>query len=229
MHLFVSGYPGDIGGAHTELWHTVKLWRRLGIGVTLIPSWKADAAWKHRLEAVGCRTIESNPDDLDNVPGLAGGIVVSMCNTRFLAAAERFRQMGCKIVWLGSMNWLFPEERRHYRLHGVFDRHVFQSRYQRDQLSPQLEKYGYDDSRGTSHPRGVRPAGVSLSAVDPCAGEPFVIGRLSRAAADKFSPRTWAVLGRTPPPMSARVMGWNASVEARAWPPAAVGRVSAGG
>ncbi len=40
--LFVCGYPGDVGGANTELWHTIKLWRRGGLDVTLIPTWKAD-------------------------------------------------------------------------------------------------------------------------------------------------------------------------------------------
>ncbi len=88
MHLFVCGYPSDVGGANTELWHTVKLWRRFGADVTLIPTWKADPAWRRRLDAIGCRTCESNPDDLQNVRGLAGSLVVSMCNTRFLAAAE---------------------------------------------------------------------------------------------------------------------------------------------
>ena len=92
MHLFVCGYPSDIGGANTELWHTVKLWRRFGVDVTLIPTWKADATWRARLDAIGCRTCETNPDDLENVPGLARRVVVSMCNTRFLAVAERFRR-----------------------------------------------------------------------------------------------------------------------------------------
>jgi glycosyltransferase involved in cell wall biosynthesis len=215
MQLFISGYPGEVGGAHTELWHTVKLWRRLGIGVTLIPTWKADAGWKGRLDAIGCRTRESNPDDLENVPGLAGAIVVSMCNSRFLAVAERFRELGCKIVWLGSMNWLFPQERRHYSRHGLFDRYVFQSRYQHDELAPQLAKYGYDDSRGRIIRGAFDVEEFPLRPLRHSPGETFVIGRLSRAVADKFSPRTWEVYRRTPPPVSARVMGWNASVEAR--------------
>jgi glycosyltransferase involved in cell wall biosynthesis len=47
------------------------------------------------------------------------------------------------------------------------------------------------------------------------------IGRLSRAAPDKFSPNTWRIYGRVPGPIAARVMGWDASVAARVgWPPA---------
>ena len=219
MHLFVCGYPSDVGGANTELWHTVKLWRRFGVDVTLIPTWKADTAWRRRLEAIGCRTCESNPDDLQNVRGLAGSLVVSMCNTRLLAAAERFRELGCRIVWLGCMNWLFPEERRHYRTHGVFDRYVFQSRYQHDQLRGQLAKYGYCDAQGRIIRGAFDVAEFPFRPLAHAPGETFVLGRLSRPAPDKFSPRTWAIYGRTPPPMAARVMGWDAAVQARVGPP----------
>ena len=148
MHFFVCGYPSMIGGANTELWHSVKLWRRFGAEVTLIPTWKADPAWRPPLGRDRLPHLREQPRRLQNVPGLAGSVVVSLCNTRFLAAAERFRQLGCNIVWLGCMNWLFPEERLHYRRCGVFDRHVFQSRYQHEQLCPQLAKHGYDDARG---------------------------------------------------------------------------------
>ena len=28
MRVFLIGYPGEMGGANTEAWHTIKLWRR---------------------------------------------------------------------------------------------------------------------------------------------------------------------------------------------------------
>lgn len=34
MRVFVMGYPGELGGACTELWHTIKLWRQFGVEVT---------------------------------------------------------------------------------------------------------------------------------------------------------------------------------------------------
>ncbi len=217
--VFVCGYPGDVGGANTELWHTVKLWRRFGLDVTLIPTWKADPKWQARLQQIGCRTVQSNPDDLHNVPGLAGRVVVSMCNTRFLAVAERFRELGCRIVWVGCMNWLFPNERLHYRRHGVFDRHVFQSRFQHDQLAGQLRRFGYEDRRG----RIIRGAlAVEEFPFLPLArgrGEIFAIGRISRASADKFSPQTWNIYGRVPHPVRARVLGWAAALRTRLGPP----------
>ena len=215
MHLFVCGYPGSLGGANTELWHTVKLWRRFGVDVTLIPTWKADAVWRGRLEAIGCRTCESNPDNLQNVRGLAGSAVVSMCNTRFLAAAERFRELGCKIVWLGCMNWLLPAERCHCREYGALDRYVFQSRYQHDQLRGQLVKYGYTDRQGRIIRGAFDVEEFPFRPLSHAPGQTFVLGHLSRARPDKFSPTMWEVFGRVPSPIAARVMGWNASVQAR--------------
>ncbi len=218
-HVFVCGYPGDVGGANTELWHTVKLWRQFGLRVTLIPTWRADPAWQARLEQIGCGTLESDPDDLPNVPGLAGSVVVSMCNTKFLAVAERFRRLGCRIVWLGCMNWLFPEERLHYRKCGVFDRHVFQSRHQRDQLVPQLRKFGYEDTRGLMIRGAFDAEEFPFQPRPHRAGEIFVIGRISRAEADKFSPRTWEIYEKIPHPIRVRVLGWAEQVSARLGPP----------
>ncbi len=218
-HVFVCGYPGELGGANTELWHTVKLWRRIGWGVTLIPTWKAEGPWRDRLQQIGCRTVGSNPDDLQNVPGLAGGVVVSMCNTKFLAAAWRFRELGCRIVWVGCMNWLFPEERLHYRRCGVFDRHVFQSRYQHDQLVPQLRRFGYDNAQGCLVRGALAFEEFPFQPLPHAAAEIFTIGRISRAAADKYSPRTWEIYAKVPHPLRARVLGWAEEVRVRLGPP----------
>jgi len=218
-HVFVCGYPSDVGGANTELWHTVKLWRRAGLAVTLIPTWRANPRWRSRLERLGCRTVESRPERLHTVHGLAGSTVVAMCNTRFLDAADRFRRLDCRVIWAGCMNWLFPGERLHYREHGPFDRHVFQSRFQRDQLVPQLRRFGFDESRG----RIIRGAfALDEFPFRPRAhapGEPLVIGRMSRAAPDKFSARTWAIYSSVPDPVRVRVLGWSDEVQSRLGPP----------
>lgn len=219
--VFVVGYPGDVGGANTECWHTVRLWRRFGLEVHLIPTWTANETWRRRLDQLGCRTIFARPESLGDVPGLRGAIVVSFCNSHFLRHAERFRQLGCKTVWLGCMTWLLPEERRLYRRIGPFDRYVFQSRFQQSELLPQLETlgvrgeqcrqihgaFGWDDFPFLPQPRA--------------AGRPFVIGRISRASPDKFSCRTWAIYGQIRGPVRARVMAWDRQIEKRLGPPPA--------
>jgi glycosyltransferase involved in cell wall biosynthesis len=46
------------------------------------------------------------------------------------------------------------------------------------------------------------------------AGEAFVAGRVSRAAPNKFSPRTWGILERVNyHPFQYRVMGWEPAIE----------------
>jgi hypothetical protein len=217
--VFVCGYPGDVGGANTELWHTLRLWSKFSLGVTLIPTWKANPRWHARVQQIGCRTIESRPDDLQNVPGLAGRVVVSLCNTKFLAVAGRLRDLGCKIVWLGCMNWLFPAERLHYRHCGTFHRHVFQSRYQHDQLVPQLRRFGYEDAHGQIIRGAFAAEEFPFRPLDHRPGEVFTIGRISRGAADKYSPKTWEIYAKVPHPVAARVLGWSEEVRARLGPP----------
>jgi hypothetical protein len=127
------------------------------------------------------------------------------------------------------MNWLFPAERLHYRRCGLMDRYVFQSHFQRDELEPQLQKFGYRSEQGSLirgafdceefpfRPRPRRP------------GEPFVIGRLSRAAGDKFHRHTWCIYGQVPAPIRARVLGWSPEVEAALGRPPAWAEVLAPG
>lgn len=223
--LFVAGYPADVGGANTECWHTVKLWRRFGLEVTCIPTWPAElerkklAGWETRLRAIGVPTCWCDPDSLAQVAGLRGATVVAFCNVRFLQAAQRFRALGCRIVWLGCMNWLFPAERLHYRRCGVFDRYVFQSRYQQAELEPQLQKFGYRAAQGALIRGALDCAEFPFQPRTRSPTEPFVVGRLSRAAVDKFHPRTWDIYGRLPTPICARVLGWSREVESALGPP----------
>ncbi len=53
-----------MGGADTEVWHTVKLWRRTGLDVHLIPTWGFDDRWRARLDKLGCVIHPTRPDDL---------------------------------------------------------------------------------------------------------------------------------------------------------------------
>ncbi len=219
MTVFVIGYPGNVGGANTECWHTIKLWRLWGMDVTLVPTWKADDAWRARLDGIGCRTVVSNPDDLENVPGLRDAVVVSFCNSHFLRFAHRFRDLGCRIVWVGCMTWLFAEERKHYRRHGPFDRYVFQSSYQQDKLQPQLVKFGVAPEQ-CCRIRGAFDSETAL--FEPlwhCPKKSFVIGRISRAAEDKYSSNTWSIYGRIPHPIHARLMAWDRRIQRKLGPP----------
>jgi hypothetical protein len=112
MKVFLIGYPGEMGGANTEAWHTVKLWRRAGFDVHLIPTWGGDPVWCKRLNELGCTTHNIEPADIESVPGLPGATVVGMCNHQFTDHAHRFRALGCTLVWINCMTFLFDHEKR---------------------------------------------------------------------------------------------------------------------
>lgn len=218
-NVFVLGYPSEIGGANTELWHTVKLWRQIGIGVTLIPTWHADPDWRTRLDRIGCRTIETTRDKLHAVDGLPGGIVVGFCNGHFVACGHRLKELGCRTVWVSCMNWLFPAERLFYRRLGTFGRHVFQSRYQCDQLVPQLRRYGLDDAQAWLIRGALDAKEFHFEPLPHVSGERFTLGRISRADPDKFAANFWQMCARIPHSIRVRVLGWGPEVEARVGPP----------
>lgn len=196
MKLFLMGYPGDLGGACTEAWHTVKLWRRAGADVHLIPTWGADTTWRSRVESLGCTTHDATPDTLDQVPGLAGAAVVSFCNSAFLASAQRLREVGCRLVWVNCMTWLFNAEREFYRARGPFDAFVFQSEFQRAALEPELTKLGYRAELGHLIRGAFDYAEWEFHPRPHADGESFVVGRAARPDNDKWSSNTWPIYTR---------------------------------
>ena len=83
MRVFLIGYPGEMGGANTEAWHTIKLWRRFGVDVHLIPTWGHDVRWRQRLDALGCITHDVTPDRLDTIAQLPSACFVVRCTSVF--------------------------------------------------------------------------------------------------------------------------------------------------
>ncbi|QDT14242.1 glycosyltransferase [Alienimonas californiensis] len=209
MRVFLIGYPGEMGGANTEAWHTIQLWKHAGLDVHLVPTWGCEPRWRDRLDALGFTTHSAAPEDLEAVPGLAGAPAVGFCNDQFLAHAHRLRALGCPIVWVNCMTFLFEHERRFFQEHGPADAMVYQSEFQRGQLEPQL-----------APPDGAPPGNGHLihGAFDVgewefqprphAAGEAFCVGRLARPDIDKWSSNTWTIYGRIQyPHRRALIMG----------------------
>ncbi len=219
LSLFVLGAPSFYGGADTELWHTLLLWRRSGVRVTLIPTWQIDPIWRQKCEAIGCR-VENvrGPTQLAKVAGLAGSTVVSFCNGKFLESAGRIRELSCPTIWVGCMLWMFDGERRHYDRHGVFDHYVFQSRYQQAALEPELEGYGYSSSQGAVIRGAFLVDEFSFQPRSHAPGEPFVVGRISRADPAKYTADTWSVYRDIDHPVAARVMAWDRRIARKLGP-----------
>ena len=216
MRIFLLGYPGEMGGANTECWHTVKLWREAGWEVHLVPTWGSDHDWEDRLNRIGCTTHHVARDKLAGVPGLAGSIAVGMCNSNYLTVLAELRRLGCKIVWVNCMTFLFDSEKTAFRRHGPADAYVFQSEFQRSQIEPELLTVGCDCGWGflirgaldlSEFPFRPRPHAPDTD---------FVVGRLARPDRDKWSSITWAIYGAVPyAKRKALMMGWTSSLEGK--------------
>lgn len=193
MRVFLIGYPGDMGGANTEAWHTIKLWRRFGVDVHLIPTWGHDVRWRQRVDALGCTTHDVTPDRLESIDELPGSPVVGMCNSQFIAHAHRFRRLGCPLVWANCMTFLFDHERQCFAEHGPADAYVFQSQFQRSELEPQLKELGYTRDRGHLVPGAFDLDEFQFAPRPHAPGEVFVMGRMARPDLDKWSSNTWPI------------------------------------
>ncbi len=236
QHIFVAGYPSSIGGANTELWHTLKLWRANELEVTCLQLWaEPDQEWLDRVSSIGVKSIFGRPEDL-HAPGnpyeLRDSIVVSFCNSHFLKWVRAFDRLRCKIVWVNCMNWLFPDEQVWLRTCGQFDAYVFQSDYQQGRLAPQIENlvkmgtHGFHPERFHRIPGAFDASEFPYRPRERAVGGPFVIGRLSRSsgrpggepAVEKYPRDLWRqyeAIKEVVPELQARVMGWNDGIEER--------------
>lgn len=206
MRLYSIGHPSSHGGARTELWHTIKLWRRFGVEVTVIPTWSTNTEWRTRLADIGCEVLDLKPKELF-LPD--DSLIVSFCNGPFIACSRQLRN--CRLIYVRCMNyWDDPLDRQTIERDGPFNAYVCQSEYQRRLLWPRLHAAGVTEDqcpiiRGAfdldSYPFRPKPHRN---------GDPFVIGRLSSCDRRKYPDNLWEIYGRIPG-IKARVMGWDRS------------------
>lgn len=183
--VFILGFPHDIGGAGGEAWHAALLWRRQGLGVTWIPTWGgADPVWLARCEAGGMAVVRSTPRDIVKVPGIANAHVAMFCNDRAVSVVPRLQDIGCKVVLVPCMCY-YRRGWRELKPHAW----VCQSEFQRARLGrpdAHLIHGAYDWASVKYEPR------------PHAAGDPFVCGRMARAAATKWHDDYWRILARVP-------------------------------
>lgn len=208
--IFVIGYPHAVGGANTECWHTIKLWRSLGIDVHLIPTWEASQEWRDRCDAIGCVTHNATVDTLGDIPGLRGATAVSFCNGAYWASHDRWEALGVRCVWVNCMTTVFPFERAVGKPAAAY---VFQSEYQRKCIEPELSGWGYRPEIGRLIRGAFCVEDFPFTLLPHARQSEFRIGRISRAAADKFSRDTWKVYDAINyRPLRATVVGYDEKV-----------------
>ncbi|MDR1963554.1 MAG: glycosyltransferase [Planctomycetaceae bacterium] len=196
--VFIFGYPGDMGGANTECWHTVKLWRKYGIDVHLVPTWGIDSKWKRKLDEIGCVTHQTAVEQIDEIPDLEGSITIGFCNRKYIEIAPKLRQRRCKIVWVNCMTFLFDHEKHFFEEHGPVDAMVYQSSFQQTELERDLKRYGYHPQSGHLIHGAFDTEAWSFRPTPHVSGETFTVGRVARPDRDKWSSNTWKIYEAIP-------------------------------
>lgn len=194
LHIVVMGYPANVGGACTELYHTVSLWRKhLDWDVTVVKTWGDVRQDEHydKLIKLGCQV----PDGvtIDTICDQPGDIFYGMCNAEFLKAIPVLKAAKKKTAWSNCMCWAFDDEIKVLRA-GGFDAYHFQSKYQGQQLTTAYKNSGQYDLGGKNALviRGAfDPEGWDWKPREHLKSDPFVIGRAARSDNDKWSSDTW--------------------------------------
>jgi hypothetical protein len=230
--LFMHGFPGWMGGASSEAWHVLRMLVRHGVDIHILAT-SAEPDWVKRIEDFGGMTIHApfkhptnggiSPDQIRDVPGIAGAAVMSFCCSWFHSFewAEVFRELRCKRIWVGCMNWIAKNEKKLYEQHGAFEAHVFQSEFQRQTLEPQLSQYGYNPTRGHLIRGAFDVNDFPFRPLPRVEGEPFVVGRISRPDGDKFSTNTFPIAQKAHRALESRgglrlrIMAWEHKTAAK--------------
>lgn len=198
MKVFVLGCPtpGRVGGANGEMLGAVSLWLKHGLEVGVIPTWNGPGKQiTDMLESMGCSVHLPGPRLLHTVEGFAGSTVVTFCNDNAFLAKRQVAKLGCRFIVAPLMCFLRQPVAGALREHLINDI-VFQSEYQKSALLPQIQQYGLDKFhlvRGYIDWEKIRFAPRSHAK-----GEPFVIGRASRARASKWSRHWWKMYEEVP-------------------------------
>ncbi len=208
MPVYIFAELGELGGASRKSWDLIRLLCQRGLDPILLSSVKLDASWESKLTSVGCEWVSLDARPLSAITGLANSLVIGICSLEFLSYSEELRTIGCKLIWLNSMTWLFPQETRLYAQSGPFHAHVFDSPFQRGVLEPVLARFGYKSELGHLIPGAFETEDWSFSP-RPCeVGGEFVFGKLARPDISKWSRNMWQLLGRVEHPQRrALVMG----------------------
>jgi glycosyltransferase involved in cell wall biosynthesis len=198
-NIFCIGYCHSVGGAGLEMAHTIRLWRKFGCRVVLIPAWgppAPDSEWPARLTSWGIKTAVAGQLTLrQDVPEIEGSIVCGFCNPHFIKALGRLKVLGCRTVWLPLMNWTTSDERKVFMsTTGLPDVIVFQSAFQKRVMEFNYKGTGYDPKSGVLIRGAFSYEDWPYNFVPRSPSDPFTIIRISRADADKWAPNYYQIL-----------------------------------
>ena len=198
--VFIFGWPTFLGGADTKLHHLLLLLHQ-HCQITLIPNdavFLEQSFWTSLMDRLGVQYRS-----LDQLPGRLEGCALALCNDVFFInrIAHRAREKGLRIIWSGEMMWPHAGEPEAFQ-EGIVDQVLYVSEIQRERLA-------------SVH--GNVPWQITGNYIDPDQfpfierrNPTFTIGRLSRAAPEKY-PEDFPVFYERLelPDARFRVMAWS--------------------
>jgi hypothetical protein len=199
--VYIFGWPSFVGGADTKLHHLLLLLHQ-HCEFTVIPNEARhlqSKVWTDTLDALGVRytLIEALPQTLE-------GYALALSNDFFFLEriAHRARDKGLKVIWSGEMMWHHAGELDAFR-EGIVDQVLYVSELQRAALAP-----GHGSVPWTITGNFIDPDHFPFLERRHC---DFAIGRLSRAALEKY-PEDFPVFYECLelPDTRFRVMAWDA-------------------
>ena len=200
MRVFLLGVPMNTGGGSVEAGTTALLWRSLGHDVTAM--WPARCVcgqirdmpennpWIPILAEKQIDIVKYTSGRLNDVPGLAGSLVVDFCCQHLSHNCIELNKIGCRLIHSPCMNFVLvndnicafsPPSAIHY-----------QSKFQYSQISDQWKTWGVKEHVVIpgAFERSLFPFNHSAYK----SGDEFVVGRLARGARSKWSSQMFPML-----------------------------------
>ena len=198
--IYVFGWPSHVGGADTKLAHLIPLLHQ-HCHLTIVPNERRhfqDKFWTRFLSNHGVRYAM-----FDDLPPRLEGYALSMSNQCFFThrIAHRAKERGLAVVWSSEMMWHHEGELEAVQA-GILDKVLYTSELQKAALEP-----GYGSIPGFITGNYIEPGQFPF--LDRRRPE-FTIGRLSRAAPEKY-PEDFPVFYEALelPETRFRVMAWD--------------------
>lgn len=225
--IWIAGAPSFVGGADTELYHQIILWRKHNIDVHIVPNTPNSMvpAMIETVQNIGCTIEQYSPSVFD------GKVVVSYCNGPALDRLPEISKFKPRaFIWFNCMTWTFNPEIAAIR-EGWITHLGFVSEYQKNYLineySKQLPEKQVDGSvqfgvNGFPQLFEYRPyLDIAQFDVLTKTDEYFGVGRVSRADTAKYSDDCWRIFDRvlTPVPKKTYILGYSTEVEKKIGPP----------
>ena len=132
--LAICGAPSSCGGADTELWHQIPIWKHLGIELHIVPSQSINSS---AAKFCSDNAIIHNVNAFEEIKGMP---VISFCNRVFLSNIEKIKQYSPFTLWVNCMTYPFPKEKAAHRK-GLIDLHLYQTKHGRERITKQLEPF----------------------------------------------------------------------------------------